>query len=83
MYIAQYLSTSTSTMQKRRKDLSNSTSTFIAVLTVLVQVPMYVAPYKQERVKEMAKVYSSEYVSENNLTIIVKMFAIHTYYTIF
>ena len=42
-YIAQYLSTSTSTVQKRRKDLSKSTSTFIAVLTVLVQVPMYVA----------------------------------------
>lgn len=29
------------------------------------------------------KVYSSEYVSENNFTIIVKMFLVHTYYTIF
>ena len=35
----------------------------------------YLVP--QERAKEMAKVYSSDYVNENNLTIVVKMFPVH------
>ena len=57
----------------------------IGVLLLLIAIPFLMFPrylpdsylVQQERAKEMAKVYPSEYVHENNLTIVVKMFPVH------
>ena len=57
----------------------------IGVLLLIIAIPFLMFPrylpdsylVQQERAKEMAKVYSSDYVNENNLTIVVKMFPVH------
>ena len=58
---------------------------FVGILTLLLAIPFLMFPrylpdsylIRQERAKEMAKIYSSKYANEDNLTIIIKMFPVH------
>ena len=49
------------------------------LFVIILKVSKYLSDsgYIEERAKEMAKVYSSEYVNKNNLTVVVKMFPVH------
>ena len=58
---------------------------FVGILTLLLAIPFLMFPrylpdsylIRQERAKEMAKIYSSNNANEDNLTIIIKMFPVH------
>ena len=58
---------------------------FIAIASFVLAIPFFMYPrylpdsylVKQERVKEMARVYTDKYANENSVTVIFKMLPIH------
>ena len=58
---------------------------FVGTLSILLSIPFLMYPkwlpdshlVREERAKEMAKIYPMKYANEDSLTIVVKMFPIH------